>query len=72
MELTVSFRFGENAEDQVTPIQQRKLPMVDSVFTSRDRILRSFVALMIKSGLSTPRVASQILPGARLLGLRKP
>lgn len=72
VELTVSFRFGEEAEDWVTPIRQRKLPMVNSVFASRDRILRAFVSLMLKTGLSTPKVAAQILPAARLLGVRKP
>lgn len=72
VELTVSFRFGEEAEDRVTPIRQRKLPMVNSVFESRDRILRAFVTLMLKTGLSTPKVAGQILPAARLMGVRKP
>ncbi|MEQ1438252.1 hypothetical protein AAG565_02715 [Fontimonas sp. SYSU GA230001] len=66
VELTVSFRFGDEAGDQVTPIRERKVPMVDSVFKNRDRIIRGFVKLLVKTGLTSPQVVGHLLPlGAR-------
>ena len=62
--LTVSFRFGDGADDRVTPIRRRRIPMVNSVFQNRDRILRTFVGLMFKVGLSSPKVVGQLLPSA--------
>jgi hypothetical protein len=62
VDLTVRFRFGEEPEDTITPIDQRRVPMVDSVFKNRDRILRAFVRLLVKTGLSSPKVVGQILP----------
>ena len=66
VELTVSFKFGDEPGDVKTPIKGRRVPMVDSVFKSRDRIIKTFVGLLVKTGLSTPKVASQILPITRL------
>ncbi|MFA5938768.1 MAG: hypothetical protein WC809_05380 [Sinimarinibacterium sp.] len=62
VELTVSFRFGDEPGDRVTPIRERNVPMVDSVFKSRDRIIRSFVKLLVKTGLSSPKVVGHIVP----------
>ncbi len=62
VDLTVRFRFGDEPEDTVTPVDQRRVPMVNSVFKNRDRILRAFVALMFKAGLSSPKVVGQLLP----------
>ncbi len=62
VELTVRFRFGDEADDVVTPLRERKVPMVNSVFQNRDRILRAFVALMFKAGLSSPKVVGQLWP----------
>lgn len=70
VELTVSFKFGDEPQDTKTPIRRRKVPMVDSVFKSRDKIIKSFVSLLVKTGLSTPKVAAQILPMKR--GRRRP
>ncbi|MFC4251377.1 hypothetical protein [Sinimarinibacterium flocculans] len=64
VDLTVSFRFGSEPEDRITPIDGRRLPMVNSVFQNRDRILRAFVGLMFKAGLSSPRVVGHLLPAA--------
>jgi hypothetical protein len=64
VDLTVRFRFGEEPEDTMTPIDQRRVPMVNSVFKNRDRILRAFVALMFKAGMSSPKVVGQLLPVA--------
>lgn len=60
--LTVSLRFGNEAGDRITPINRQRIPMVDSVFQNRDRILRSFVSLMFRAGLSSPKVVGHMIP----------
>ena len=67
VELTVRFNFGDTPEDAVTVIDGQKIPMVDSVFKSRDAILKNFVRLLVKAGLKQPRVMRELLPLARLL-----
>lgn len=67
VELTVRFNFGETPQDAVTVMDRQRVPMVDSVFKSRDRILKGFVSLLVKTGLTQPRVAAELLPFARLL-----
>lgn len=62
VELTVSFRFGDEPDDLVTPIRERNVPMVDSVFKNRDRIIRGFIKLLFKTGLSSPKVVGHIVP----------
>lgn len=62
VELSVSFKFGEAPDDLITPINARKVPMVDSVFRNRDRIMRQFAALLFKTGLSSPKVVGRMLP----------
>lgn len=59
--LTVRFNFGERPQDAVTVIDDRRVPMVGSVFANRDRIIRGFVGLLLKTGLREPRVAKKIL-----------
>jgi hypothetical protein len=65
--LTVRFRFGEEASDQVTVMDDRRIPMVDSVFKSRDRIVRGFVALLLKTGMTQPKVARELFPVLKFL-----
>lgn len=67
VELTVRFKFGETPEDSVTVLDQQKIPMVNSVFDNRDRILRAFAGLLLKTGLRQPRLAGELIPIARLL-----
>lgn len=67
VELSVSFNFGDKPEDAVTVIDQQKIPMVDSVFESRDRILKGFAGLLIRTGLRQPKVAGELLSISRLL-----
>ncbi|MDP9140498.1 MAG: hypothetical protein M3O62_06890 [Pseudomonadota bacterium] len=62
VELSVSFKFGEQPDDLITPIRERKVPMVDSVFKNRDRIMRQFAALLFKTGMSSPKVVGRVLP----------
>lgn len=66
VELTVQFRFGEAPEECVTVMDQRRVPMVNSVFHYRDRILRQMGLLMVKAGMSQPKVVREIMPLLRM------
>ena len=48
--LTVKMNFGDRASDAVTLIDERRVPLVGSVFENRDRIAREFVKLLVKAG----------------------
>ncbi|MES0874209.1 hypothetical protein [Sinimarinibacterium thermocellulolyticum] len=66
VDLTVSLRFGDETDERITPINRQRIPMVNSVFQNRDRILRTFVTLMFRAGLSSPKVVGHLIPsGAR-------
>ncbi|MGQ0529295.1 MAG: hypothetical protein ACT4PG_05620 [Panacagrimonas sp.] len=67
VDLTVSFRFGEEARDKVTVIDNRRVPMVGSVFESRDLVVRNFVRLLLKAGVSQPKVLAELLPALKFL-----
>lgn len=71
VDLTVAFRFGDEPGDKVTVIDNRRVPMVGSVFDSRDAVVRGFVKLLLKAGLTQPRVLSEVLPAVRLLQRRR-
>lgn len=73
VELTVAFRFGDEPGDRVVMIDNRKVPMVGSVFDSRDAILRGFAKLLIKAGMTQPKVLQEVLPAMKILrrGARK-
>ena len=65
--MTMRFNFGDTPEEAVTVMNDRRVPMVGSVFDSRDRILRGFTVLLLRSGMSQPKVAKELLPLLRLL-----
>lgn len=71
VELTVAFRFGDAPEDKVTVIENRHVPMVGSVFESRDALVRGFVRLLLKAGLTQPKVLSEVIPAVKLLQRRR-
>ncbi|WP_028079419.1 hypothetical protein [Solimonas soli] len=62
VQLTVRFKFGTEADDQVTVINNRRVPMVGSVISNRDRIVKGFVNLLIRTALKQPRVARELFP----------
>lgn len=68
--LTLSFNYGDKPEDRVTVLDDKKIPLVGSVFASRDRIVRAFTKLLVKSGLSQPKVVDELLPVLRVLKRR--
>ena len=69
--LTVRFNFGAEADDAITILNDVRVPMVDSVFNNRDRIVKGFVSLLLKSGLRSPAVTQEIFPIVRLLKRKK-
>lgn len=71
MHLSVRMRFGDEPEDIVTVMENRRVPMVGSVFRYRDRILRAGTYLLVRAGLAQPRVARDLFPLLKLLR-RKP
>lgn len=70
MRLTVRFHFGDAPEDQHVLVDDQAVPMVDSVFANRDRILRAFARLLVKGGLQSPAVMRELLPLRRTRGVR--
>lgn len=69
--LTVRFKFGDAPDDAITILNDARVPMVDSVFNNRDRIMRGFISLLLKSGLKSPAVTQEIFPIVRLLKRKK-
>lgn len=69
--LSLGFRFGEEEDDRVTMLEDRSIPMVGSVFQYRDRIIRSFAMLMLRAGVSQPKVVAEILPAVSWLRARR-
>lgn len=69
--LTVRFNFGSEPDDAITVLNDVRVPMADSVFTNRDRIVRGFVTLLLKGGLKSPAVTREIFPIVRLLKRKK-
>ena len=66
VDLSVSVRFGAAPEDRVTVIENRRVPMVGSVFDSRDVILRGFFRMLVKAAATQPRVLSEVVPLMKL------
>lgn len=71
--LTVAVRFGEEPGDRVTVMNDRRVPLVGSIFDSRDAILRGFSRVLLQAGAAQPKVAAELLPLIKLLrpGRRK-
>lgn len=71
VDLTLVFRFGEEPGDAVTVIDNRRVPMVGSLFDSRDAILRGLVKNMLKAGMTQPKVLGEVVPALKLLRRRR-
>lgn len=67
VKLTLRYRFGDEPDDTVTMMNDRAIPMVDSVFKNRDRIIRAFAMTLVRAGISKPKVVSELVPGLGLL-----
>lgn len=62
VQLTVRFNFGAEPEDHVTVIDNRRVPMVGGLIANRDRIMRGFLQLLLRTALKQPRVARELFP----------
>ena len=67
VQLTVRFRFGDAPDDEVTMIDDRRVPMVGSVFDKRDMLVRNFVQLLLRASARQPRVLRELMPSLRLM-----
>ena len=65
--LTMRVNFGDAPGDAITVIDDKRVPMVDSVFANREKILRGMVFLMLKAGVTSTAVTREIFPVIRLL-----
>jgi hypothetical protein len=65
--LTLKMNFGSAKDDAITVIDNRRVPMVGSVFAYRDRIVRGFAMLLVKTGLAQPRVVRELFPLLKVL-----
>ncbi|WP_241695913.1 hypothetical protein [Solimonas terrae] len=43
-------------------IDNRSVPMVGGIIANRDRVLRGFVNLLLRTAMKQPRVAREIFP----------
>ena len=68
--LTVVVNFGEEEEDRVTVIEDRKIWLVGSLFAYRDRVGKLALATLIRAALMQPKVSAKILPGLSSLAQR--
>lgn len=68
VELSLTVRFGDEPEESVTVMNQRKVPMVNSVFHYRDRILRQMSLLIFRAGMTQPKVVRELFPLLRSVG----
>ena len=59
--LTLKINFGDSAGEAVTLIDERRVPLVGSVFENRDRIAREFLRLLLKASARQPRVLKTLL-----------
>lgn len=70
--LTVKVNFGDSPQEAVTVMDDRRVPMVNSVFDNRDRILRIFATTLMRVGLAQPKVVRELFPAVKLLRKLKP
>lgn len=65
--LTFKINFGATPADAVTVMNERRVPMVNSVFEHRDRIIRTFAMSLLRVGLAQPSVVREVFPAMKLL-----
>ncbi len=65
--VSLRFTFGDELGDSVQMIDDRRVPLVGSVFENRALILHSFTLLMLRAGIMQSKVIAEIIPAFRLL-----
>lgn len=68
VELSLTVRFGDEPDESVTVMKDRAIPMVNSVFHYRDRILRQMSMLIFRAGMTQPKVVRELFPLLRSAG----
>lgn len=63
--LTLKINFGDSPGDALTLIEERRVPLVGSVFDNRDRIAREFLRLLLAAGARQPKVLRTLLSGRK-------
>lgn len=58
--LTLKVNFGDNPDDSLTLVNERRVPLVGSVFDNRDRIAREFLRLITRAAARQPRLVRRI------------
>ena len=69
--MTLVVKTGPEPEDKFTIMDNRRVPMVGSVFEYRLRIRRFFVSTLLRVATSSPAVYREIAPGLMTLIGRK-
>lgn len=59
MRVSLRFTFGDELGDSVQMIDDRRVPLVGSVFENRDLILHSFTLLMLRAGIMQSKVIAE-------------
>ncbi len=72
VKMTLRFTFGDEPGDSVTVMNDRRVPLVGGIFASRDRIVRGFAVLLVKTGMAQPKVLREIIPALNLLRHLRP
>jgi hypothetical protein len=62
--LTMRVRFGEQPDEQVTVVNDRRLKLVGSVFQYRDRAINFLVYEVLRAGARQPKVYGGLAPAA--------
>lgn len=62
IELSLAVNVGDEPEDRVTILNEREIPMVDSVFRYRDRITRFGIGMVWRVVARSPAAYREIVP----------
>lgn len=54
--LQVDVRYGVEPDDVVTIVEQRRIPLLGTLFEQRDALMRGLLRLMMKAAMATPGV----------------
>lgn len=65
--LTFRINYGDTPAEAVTVMNDRRVPMVNSVFDNRDRIVRFLATSILRVGMAQPKVVREIFPALKLI-----
>ena len=63
VDLTLVVRAGPEPEDRYVVMENRRIPMVGSVFRYRERIQRFMLTTMVRVATTSPSALREIAPG---------